>query len=131
MVQAHKLSASIILTLLRDLQSYKNRCKEPDNIDVGAHLPRTDLGWLISHFKDAEHKRNSVIAAAIKQYNRSRGNPVDEQIFKTANQYANCLVQLEINQNGEVVYKGAADSIWNSHLKKYEMPVCCANIDIF
>ena len=132
MVQVHKLRASLTLALLRDLQSYKTRCKEDCRLNAGDQLPRTDFGWLISHFKNtAVRRRNNGIETAIKQYNRSRGNPIDDKVFKDANQYAKCLVQVEINQDGEVVYKGAADRIWNSKLGKYVIHACYKNIDNF
>ena len=116
MVKVHDLSVLLVIALHLDLLSYKARVTA--NLTQGQKLPGTEFGWLKKHFSDNKHNRNNGILQATRKYNRSRGLPVDTPVFASPHQYANCLLQVEVNEEGEVVYRGANDSAWEKIIRK-------------
>ena len=113
----HNLSVLLVVALELDLLSYQARAKA-NLTQLGRQLPRTRFGWLKEHYSNTIINRNNDIIQAIQTFNRSRGFPVDTTVFKGANQYARCLCQIEVNEGGEVVYRGANDTVWSKILRK-------------
>ena len=111
MVLVHSLSSILVVALELDLLAYQAR-RKADDMRASCQLPRSRLGWLKSHYQDTVKKRSNAIVQAIQNFNRERGVPVDTVLFKNANAYAHCLAPIDINDAGEVVYRGAQDSVW-------------------
>ena len=94
-----------------DLLSYqaKRRAKK---LGPGEQLPRTRYSWLLAHYTDTIKTRNNGIVKAVEHFNRSRGQPVEVNVFKNAKAYARCLSTVDINDEGKIVYRGAHDPVW-------------------
>ena len=113
-VNIHNLDAVTVVALELDLLAYQARCRA-DLLRQGSqtsYVPRTRFGWLLAHFKDAANSRNNAISKATANFNRRRGVPVDSVLFKSPNQYAKCLASIELNDAGEIMYRGASDHVW-------------------
>ena len=111
MVRPHELSAMLVVRLGLDLLSYQAK-RRSQKLSPGEQLPRTRFSWFLSHYNDTIRGRNNAIIKAVEDFNRSRGQPIGLNVFKNAKQYAKCLATTDINDDGEVVYRGAHDPVW-------------------
>ena len=113
MVRPHDLSATLIVRLGLDLLSYQAR-RRAQKLRPGEQFPRTRYGWLLSHYTDTIKIRNNAIVKALEDFSRNRGQPVgvNTNLFKNAKSYAKCLATIDVNDEGEIVYRGAHDSVW-------------------
>ena len=120
MAHVYELSATLVTSLLQHFQQYQKKFRETiGSRPVGFNIPRSRTRWLELHYKENMMSRHGAIKQAVSEYNRTRGKPVQTTVFKNAKQYAKCLSQLEVDDSGNVVYRGTRDAVWKT-LRRYD-----------